>query len=327
MTLREYLDEWLLTYIDTGRAESTRNGYRQALAHLSDDILGMTMEDVNALRLQREINGVAVVMPRQAQILYAVLRCALKRAMLLGIIDKNPMERVEKPEHRTREINFLTADQLREYVNVASKDEICGAALLLMAICGLRRGEAMAQTRWDLRDGRITIRRQKDGSGKIKPCKTKTSNRILPIDEGVQHYLEHWYKTRDSACLCCARTLEERHRKILDAAGLPIITLHELRHSCATAMLSNDATMTSVQYYLGHSNYSTTSRYYAHSTDAVLLSAMRAMGKVQRGLFTDLRTTGNRVGVNSVPRVQIPNSPPRDPKSDPVFHVGFGTIY
>lgn len=310
MRLKEYLNEWLVTYIDTGRAESTKKGYRQALAHLSDDVLMMEVRDIHALLLQREINRLAVSMPRQAQILFAVLRCALKRAVLLGIIEVNPMERVEKPEHRTREINYLSTQELRRYVDVASRDEICGAALLLMALCGLRRGEAMAQTRWDLKDGRITVRRQKDGSGKVIPCKTKTSNRILPIDEGLQHYLENWYLVHDSTCGCCARTLEERHRKILGDAGLPIVTLHELRHSCATAMLSNNATMTSVQYYLGHSNYSTTSRYYAHSTDTILLSAMRAMGNVQRGIFSSLRTTGNRVGVNSVPRVQIPNSPP-----------------
>jgi site-specific recombinase XerD len=44
--------------------------------------------------------------------------------------------------------------------------------------------------------------------------------------------------------------------------GLPDMSPHDLRHSCATLLLSSGADVKSVQEILGHTNASTTLNFY-----------------------------------------------------------------
>ena len=46
--------------------------------------------------------------------------------------------------------------------------------------------------------------------------------------------------------------------------NLPIIRLHDLRHSCASYMLKLGFSMKEISDWLGHADISTSMNYYAH---------------------------------------------------------------
>ena len=61
---------------------------------------------------------------------------------------------------------------------------------------------------------------------------------------------------------------------LLKNIGLTRIRFHDLRHSCASLLLSHNIPMKAIQEWLGHSSYSTTANIYAHlDVNSKLLSA------------------------------------------------------
>ncbi len=56
-------------------------------------------------------------------------------------------------------------------------------------------------------------------------------------------------------------------KKVLRQNNLPDIRFHDLRHSCATMLLSLGFNMKAVQEQLGNTQYATTANTYAHVYD------------------------------------------------------------
>lgn len=261
MLLGEYLAGWLTAYIEPCRAKSTVQGYRAALRHLSEGARAADLGDPGlAMILQADIYTLARNYSRQAQILYAVLHCAMRRAVRMGYIMVSPMVRVDKPRHRGRAMRWLTVPQLARYLDAAADSDLY-VRLALMAVCGLRRGEALAVEPGDVDAARelLMVRRQRQGA-EVVPLKTECSRRDIPLRGGMLMLLLN----RDDYGECSEATLAREHKRVLDAAGLPRVTMHELRHTCATTMIGAGVPMMVVQNYLGHSGYQVTADIYGH---------------------------------------------------------------
>jgi integrase len=64
-------------------------------------------------------------------------------------------------------------------------------------------------------------------------------------------------------------TASSTFQELLTVAGLPHVRLHDLRHSCATALLTKGTHPKLVQEQLGHSRYQTTMDKYSHLVPAL----------------------------------------------------------
>lgn len=261
MVLGDYLELWLDTYIAPGRAHSTYTGYRQALRHLAGDTMAAELGDhALPLMMQRDIYALAKRYSRQAQVLYAVLHSAMGRAVRMGYVDVSPMGRVDKPHHQRRAMRWLTRAQLADYLGAAAQDPEY-VRLALMAVCGLRRGEALAVTPESVDAARRVLHvRQQIQRGRLCVVKTATSARDVPLQRGMLGLL----LGRDEYGTTSASQLARAHARVVAAAGVPAVTPHELRHTCASTMICAGVPMMVVQRYLGHSSYQVTADIYGH---------------------------------------------------------------
>ena len=58
--------------------------------------------------------------------------------------------------------------------------------------------------------------------------------------------------------------LTRRMQRILKNEGLPRRTFHQLRHTAASVLLAQGASLKDVQETLGHANFALTADVYAH---------------------------------------------------------------
>ncbi|MCK9525036.1 MAG: site-specific integrase [Limnochordia bacterium] len=68
--------------------------------------------------------------------------------------------------------------------------------------------------------------------------------------------------------------------KLIEKAGVPKIRFHDLRHTCATLLLSQEVNPKIVQERLGHSDIAMTLNRYSHVTPTMQDKVAQILGDV-----------------------------------------------
>lgn len=203
----------------------------------------------------------------------------------------------------------------REVLSAAEMDRLIKAApagldqafLEVACMTGARVGELTALM-WDdvdLEAGFLEIRRtlswEKPYGTKerAKPSfwepKTESSHRKLRLSPALVSTLKRWKLACPPSKLGLVfptNNGEPKHRSVLlhdvlrpalTEAKLPRVTLHGLRHSCASALLAAGASAPEVADWLGHSTPDVTMKVYAHWVRRQDSSPMERLAAAMRG--------------------------------------------
>ena len=161
----------------------------------------------------------------------------------------------------------------------------------LLLTTGMRRGECFG-LQWadvDVDNAVIYVRRNVTHIPRvgnvIGDTKTEMGARALPLTTKVVDLLTQYRAKKnptDDAYLFHAAdslyrpqnpTYITKHMsKFMKRMGLPAMSPHDLRHTCATLLIQSGADIKSVQDILGHADASTTLNFYARSN----IETMRA---------------------------------------------------
>jgi len=275
--------QWLVSWL-AGR-QSLRPSARRSYQHHLDTYLlprigtiplaMLTAADLRvmftAMGRQRPATGAPLSAATLARI-RATLRAALNAAIREGLISANPARLVELPaparphpvvwtlprEAAWREngvrpaVAVWTAEQTARFL-AAIQDEPLYPCYQLMAVSGLRRGEA-AGLRWcdiDFAAAALTVSRQLQETGRglvVLPPKSIASHRVLALDPWTLQVLaahrdrqvpapgDGYVFARPGGRPYTPGYLTRRFIRLIRHEGLPPIRLHDLRHGAASLM-------------------------------------------------------------------------------------------
>lgn len=307
----DYMEEWL-DIIKNSVAVPTFASYSFNIKKKISPYFrerGITLKNLTAKNIQDYYNYELSRVSASSVLRYhANIHKALKYAVKTDLIDANPADKIERPKKKRFVGSFYNADEINELfeLSMGTKLEL---PILLAACYGMRRSEIIG-LKWDAIDftrGSITIHHtitscNLDGKHILvvsDDTKTNSSMRTLPLVPFIRdRLLEIKGQQQENQRLCgrsyikdyigyvCVNEIgdlikphyvTERFSKLLKINGLRHIRFHDLRHSCASLLLSNGVSMKQIQEWLGHSDFATTANIYAHLDYSAKLSSADAM--------------------------------------------------
>ncbi len=280
--LGDYMDDWL-SVAKTSVRKSTYTSYEATVRIYLKPGLGnkfltrLTVADVQSFLDNHKKAGKS---PRNLEKMRVVLSSILERALTAEIVSRNVARLTKIPSYKPKEVTPWSITQVSIFLN-ASKDNRFYPIYLIMSFYGLRVGEALGLS-WsdiDIENNVIHIRKQIQYDNlkySYVDVKTRAGRRDLPLTNIVKDALSVINKTYAGPLpdLIFKTTgnlpidygiVRKTMQRISKDVGLPTITLHHLRHTSATILMSLGISPKNAQSILGHAHISTTLQIYQHS--------------------------------------------------------------
>ena len=264
--------------------ETTISGYDVNLRkHILPIVGAVSLDDLHISYLDQITDELQDKGLSNKSIVYchAVTRKMLNYAVKRGYTDVNPYAMFDLPRIQQFRYTVISPEQIDRLANVAR--DCCPdlyPAIVLAGYYGMRRGEVLGVIpSCDYRGGVLSVERTRTQIGAkvvITPCKTDHSQRQLLI--AAEH--------REIFACCPAGAylvefspwvLNNGFRRLLVLCDMPPMRFHDLRHSYATWMLSENVNPKIVSSVLGHANVGITLDIYSHSNVAMQNACLDAM--------------------------------------------------
>jgi integrase len=245
--------------------------------------------------------------PATVRQVHAVIRRALRQAVLWGWISTNPAANATRPRISKTSPSPPDVQQVAQLLEAASaSDPELGRFMHIAATTGARRGEVCA-LRWSDIDPNLktlTIEHSiidLPGGLAEKDTKTHVSRRLALDDGSLAVFQDQWRDALARADECrtvlthdayvfsqepngsipwVPGSVTKRFRTLRDSIGFKNMRLHDLRHFTATHLVAAGIPVRTVSGRLGHANPATTLSVYAHFVEASDQTAANIMGEL-----------------------------------------------
>ena len=292
-TVGEYLDKWLNGAVrGSVKPVSFENYERIVRNHLVPALGGHNLKSLSPAHVQGlyRLKLDVGLSSSSVRYLHVVLHKALKQAVKWGLVARNVTEATDPPRPQPIEIYPLDAGQAKALLKAARGNRL-EAVYVLAITAGLRIGELLG-LKWedvDLECGILRVQRTlsaaksgprfttpKNGKGRaikltehavgaLKRHKASQNVERLKVPADLW---EDWgliFCAEGGAPLKFQSFARRSFKPLLERAGLSrTVRFHDLRHTCATLLLSRGHHPKLVQELLGHANVAMTLDRYSH---------------------------------------------------------------
>lgn len=310
ITISEWIDTWLEVYIAPNVSPTTLSRYQGMIKRYIKPQLGhIQAQELNTLAVQAWVNSLRVspVSGKKMAVAtikhaYHVLKGAMDKAVLAGIIPRSPCISIMMPKGQKKPPVVYDEAQIRQLISAAKDTEM--ELVIDIELClGLRRGELLGLQWEDIDWGKnqIHVVRNRvvvDGKSLVKDPKTATSVRTVDVPvQLIQKLRKHKtkclanrlrmgknYTVTDYVIVhpdgkpIYPEYLSQMFTKLQKKANLPKCRFHDLRHLCASIMLMQGVNVKVAQEHLGHKDISTTMNIYSHVLPSVAKEAAQKIG-------------------------------------------------
>lgn len=307
-TLGYFIDDWYKNSVAIRLKPKTRVSYqRQVYRYIIPNLGSIPLVVLSPYEVQELINKLSGMglSPASVKLANSVLKCALGKAELWGLVNRNVAKMVDLPRARRHNFVPLSPEQARIFLAAAHGNRL--EALYILAITlGIRQGEVLG-LKWedtDMETGTLRIRhalQRVDGKLELVEPKSECSRRTIhlpPISRNA--LLAHrsrqnneklrsgpkWQENGFIFATPIGTPMDSRNfyrrdfKPLLNKAGLPNIRFHDLRHTAATLFLNQGVSPRVVMDVLGHSQIAYTLNTYCHVSDQLQIDAMDKMDQI-----------------------------------------------
>ncbi|MBU5462776.1 tyrosine-type recombinase/integrase [Lachnoclostridium sp. MSJ-17] len=314
ITVAEYFKSWLVRI----KEEVRPNTYRSYLGNMTNHIIpyfeskgielqSLKPDDITTYYEYKHKN--TELSGRTLKHHHQNISKALNDAIAKGYISFNPASYAKTIKEERFNAEFLNDNQIQELLSLLEGNPI-KLAVELCSIYGFRRSEVLG-LKWhnvDFENESIRICETLQQSTKAitgttnftADTKTESSNRTMPMTKRAREilqeqkerqktnrkllgnaYIENDYVcTFDNGKEITPNYLSKNFHKVIVNSDLPQVRLHDLRHSSATNLLSQGFSVVQVADWLGHSESTTTLRFYAHADKSSKMAIAEALNSV-----------------------------------------------
>jgi integrase len=296
-TIAELCDLYLAEGVSTKKASTVRNDRSRITVHVKPLLGRHKIRDVaraDVERFQRDVAAGRTATDRKtgyrgrsivtggagaARLSMILLSAIFSFAVRRGLRPDNPCVGVARFKPGKSERFLSVAEQVRLGEALAAAEHSgtnpnAIAAIRLLTLTGARAGEVL-NLRWSEVDFERSCLRLAD---------SKSGAKVIPLGDAAVQVIAAQQRLAD--CVFPGThggplgSVGKIWRSVRDAAGLPALRLHDLRHSFASNIVNAGGSLPIIGALLGHRSSQTTARYAHLADDPVRAVANRTAARI-----------------------------------------------
>ena len=298
-TFAKFIDEQYMPYV-----KSYKRSWGTDVSLLKNHLLPrfgkrymdeITRQDIVKMHADRKASGAAAGSANRLLIMMRYIFNLTLKWEVPGI-KANPCKGIPLMEENREPERYLSADEakvLYEHL-LESDNKMLRYIIPMLILTGARKREVL-DARWedfDFERKSWRIHTTKLG----RPRHVPLSDGAVSILQSTPRYVKCEWAFPNPKTLKPYVSIYYSWNTARNAAGLPDVKCHSLRHSYASFLVNAGQTLYEVQHLLGHTQVKTTQRY-SHLTKDTLLDASNAVTRAVGHLFTPTHELPQRVSL------------------------------
>lgn len=309
LTLGEYMREWLDSLRGTVREVTWIDYDATFRKHVEPELGAVKLSKLTPLHVRswmatKRADGTSPVPVRKG---LALMKRALSQGVAWDLVHRNAAEGAKPPRYVPKKKRPIPLRNMARFFEAVKGDPF-EALFVVAATAGFREAELLAlrYEDLDLEAGELRVDEGvavlPGGVEEFNEPKSKKGHRAVPLTEPALAALrEHRRRFKEARMrsgergdlggelvfpsprggVYRATSLRRRLYRLLEAAGLPKTTVHELRHTAASLLAVGGTPPRTAQDILGHARIATTMEIYTHLPPEM---AKKAVGNMDRML-------------------------------------------